>query len=152
MNMTYSLTYSTTTTVVMTLTQWTIFMTTLNDALATIIQKTQVAVESGVSFLSEQIPDVIQQLLMWKFAAAVIWALASLPLVIQLVPVVRWARKYHKKSYVQYDFPGHIFLVGASLFVAVWGSISVMYNSMEALKIYIAPKVWLIEYAASLVK
>lgn len=127
-------------------------MTTLNDALVTIIQKTQGAVESGVSFLSEQIPDVIQQLIMWKFVAAVTWALASLLFVIQLVPVVRWARKYHKKSYAQYDFPGHMFLVGVSLFVAVCGSLSVMDNSMEALKIYIAPKVWLIEYAASLVK
>lgn len=124
-------------------------MTTLNDALVAIIQKTQGAVESGVSFLSEQIPDVIQQLLMWKFYEAVV--LCAMLAVFQLV-VVWGAFKTYKITVETQDavpFAPYIIIMGfCSLFITGFA----VGFLLKALQIYIAPKVWLIEYAASLAK
>lgn len=150
-------------------------MTTLNEALVTIIQKTQGAVESGVSFLSEQIPDVIQQLLMWKFYEAIVWSIFGLLLFIVGVVLVskgvyhilqynKWysiwrnnvgnlekeaSLKYkeHETKVMLYGIPGVLMSL-----VGTIGLNRSIVNGMEALQIYIAPKVWLIEYAASLAK
>lgn len=150
-------------------------MTTLNDALVTIIQKTQGAVESGVSFLSEQIPDVIQQLLMWKFYEAVVWSIFGLLLFVVGVVLVskgtyhvlqynKWyevwrnnsgdLEKEAKLKYLEQEPKAIVYCItGVIMGIAgIVGFCRFMINGMEALQIYIAPKVWLIEYAASLAK
>lgn len=124
----------------------------LEGALVDIIQQVSGGVKQGVDFLQAEIPDVVKQLLMWKFAEAVVWAIGSLVLSLQLIPVGIWAVKYHQKYYGDYDVPGHIFASVLSLVVSGIAVGQLFTHALEALKIYIAPKVWLIEYAASLVK
>lgn len=150
-------------------------MTTLNDALVTIIQKTQGAVESGVSFLSEQIPDVIQQLLMWKFYEAVVWSIFGLLLFVVGTALVskglyhnlqynKWyevwrnnsgdLEKEAKLKYLEQEPKAVVYGIAGGFMgaVGIFGFCRFMINGMEAVQIYIAPKVWLIEYAASLAK
>lgn len=124
-------------------------MTTLNDALVAIIQKTQGAVESGVAFLSGQMPDVIQQLLLWKFTEALVWFVV---MTLFQVVLIWGAFKAHKISEDTNDYvpfvPYMIFGGLVSLLVTGFA----VGSAFTALKVYIAPKVWLLEYAASLVK
>lgn len=123
----------------------------MQDALVSIIQKTQQGIDASVSFLSEQIPDVIQQLLLWKFVEGLIICAAYLVFAFTLVPTLRWAREYHK-DYDACDFPGHIFVAVIMSFTSLVSCILAVKSGLTALQIYIAPKVYLIEYAASLVK
>lgn len=124
---------------------------TLQSAMVDIIGQATSGVKAGVAFLQQEIPDVIRQLLIWKAASALVWATFSLLVALSCIPVTSWARKYHK-TYKVNDFPGHVFIAGFSLFASAIGAARFVVNGLEALQIYIAPKVWLIEYAASLVK
>lgn len=125
---------------------------TLTASLVDIIQQVSSGVKQGVSFLQQEIPDVVKQLLMWKFAEALVWTCAAMLLALQFPVTLYYCVKYHNESHESYDFPGHVFLGLFSAFVAAVAVARAFVNGTEALKIYIAPKVWLIEYAASLVK
>lgn len=125
---------------------------TLTASLVDIIQQVSGGVKQGVSFLQQEIPDVVKQLLMWKFVEAIVWSVGCLLLTLQVIPIGLWAVKYHKETHTSYDFPGHIFVAMTSLCVAAIASARLFVNVLDAMKLYIAPKVWLIEYAASLVK
>lgn len=164
-------------------------MTTLNDALVDIIQKTQGAVESGVNFLSEQIPDVVHQLLVWKVTEALVWAglelflvVVSVFFVVKAVAVIKeQCRLEGVESALESVWKGSsaadtkstriawqeakslsdinttrvvvscIFAV-PSLLVGIPSFCNMYGNILTSVQIYIAPKVWLIEYAAHLAK
>lgn len=144
-------------------------MTSLNDALVEIIQKTQGAVETGVSFLSQQIPDVIHQLLVWKLAESLAYGVVGITSFVLAVVLVRSMIKepvvvkegsaYNRTKYkptLWRDYESDILptIVGGGLAALVL-AISSLVNLpqfLTALQIYIAPKVWLIEYAAHLAK
>lgn len=146
--------------------------TTLNEALVQIIQSTQGAVEKGIGFLSDQIPDVIQQLLLWKFAEALAYtAVGVLGLVIIAVllfkhairrvdKVVQTPGRYdtektiYKESLV-YDKDGDVhfgvIILGLGSFFGGIISLCAAESVFTALQIWLAPKVFLIEYASKLV-
>lgn len=166
---------------------------TLQDSLVSIISSVQSGVQAGVSFLQQEIPDVIRQLLTWKAVEAGIWATVHGLLFItgcfafaHGVKVINEQNRleaeeeaHDKASSKYYDSGdqearresvkaytaakaaahGHIMktiigcivgiiwtIVGIVALCNIWGHI------MTVAQIYLAPKVWLIEYAASLVK
>lgn len=125
----------------------------MQDALVSIIQQTQKGIDASVSFLSEQIPDVVQQLLVWKFAQSIVIALLMFSFVFTYLKLFKFVWNYTSKHFDGYDrgpargFYG--FLGGFAAMLCFGVGVE---NSMNALQIYIAPKVYLIEYAASLVK
>lgn len=141
---------------------------TLNEALVQIIQSTQGAVEKGIGFLSDQIPDVIQQLLLWKFAQSLAYGALGALLMIALIilGVTQGIRRVDEaasegksrtryKATLVYDKDGdvHPGVVFCGL-VGVFGlpfSVSLMAEFFTALQIWLAPKVFLIEYASKLV-
>jgi hypothetical protein len=93
-------------------------------------------------FAKEQIPDVIQQLLMWNMTRSVVISLLTLV----LACILGWVVYKDVKEWHTEVVAG----VGAVLlFVSLCFSVG---NLLEALKIWIAPKVWLLEYAANLIK
>jgi len=142
---------------------------TLTASLVDIIQQVSGGVKQGVSFLQQEIPDVIKQLLMWKMVSALAYAVFGVGIVVGSIVLIFKVLKKPKpidpdKEYSRGNYqlsfcydedgdthPGIVFtpivLVGLAVFGAGMAS-----NVMTALQIYIAPKVWLIEYAASLVK
>lgn len=120
----------------------------LQNTVNEILQKAISAAMAGADFLANQIPDVLQQLLLWNLsqnlALGAIFATSAGTILTFLYKDVKkcWSDRLTDE-------------VGAFL-IAVFGGMAPMAASclcfLNALKIWIAPKVWLLEYAASLVK
>lgn len=117
----------------------------LEQALASILQKTVNAVEAGVSFLSDQLPDVIQQLLIWHAVKSGVWFVITL---ICTIVLGRWLYKTLKSPDCWDDYgPLPILFGGAVVFLFV-----ITFKNLDWLQILVAPKLYLIEYAAELYK
>lgn len=117
------------------------------EVLATVLQKAMEVAEKTGDFVTEQAPDVVQQLLVWKLASAVLVAAVSLLLFALLARLAYRATKWDD---VDLDFQSMAVafsLVGA----AMCGSVGA-HSAMTALQIWLAPKVYLIEYTANLIK
>ena len=102
---------------------------------------------SGVEFLVSEIPDVLHQLLIWEATISVISMVCWITLCIAIYKFNRWQIKYLIKN-KNFDEP---YLV-ANLAQAFWILPLIGLFDLTFLKIWIAPKVFLIEYAAQLVK
>jgi hypothetical protein len=126
----------------------------LEQALAEILTKSMQGIEKGVDFLSAQLPDVIEQLLLWKMWESIIgnltlWIFAFfVPLILLLSNVSKALSTLSEER-----FDKHVLF---SLISGIWilfGSLVLTKNSdLEWLQILIAPKIYLIEYAAQLIK
>lgn len=118
----------------------------LQEALAEILNKTTQGVEAGVGFLQRELPEVIQQLLVWHMVKSAVTCLffltATCALAYGTARMWKWCLSEDDGSQVLCVFPG--------LAVLVSGYLTLASNSW--LQILIAPKLYLIEYAASLVK
>lgn len=132
----------------------------LENALVTLIEK----VTSGVDFLVSEIPDVVHQLLMWNMVESLIWFIGMwLGFVIIAVSAsmnakriyLKWSgiKKENGDNSAWCDEPGDFFgTVIPYVCLFVWFLSCVRLCNFTWLKIWLAPKVWLIEYAAELVK
>jgi len=116
-------------------------------------------------FILSEAPEVIQQLLMWDLTESIIGCLFSILTIISaLIPsvlVIRRGIKYEWHDYKNrkcgYDnTSGQTMIVPLSLFCILYDFICIMvflsFFNLKWLQIWIAPKVYLIEYAAELVK
>lgn len=121
----------------------------LQKKLVELINGAQAAGTEAFLFTKEQVPDVIQQLLRWKFAEAVILVLISLAVVVFCIYAGRLAWKADGEKYMD---DGHCFVFSVSAIVGSILSFIGMLNLMTAVQIWLAPKVYLLEYAASLIK
>lgn len=134
--------------------------TQLDKSLSMLIEG---ATEKGtklIDFLYQQAPEVIEQLLMWKAAESAIQFVFGVFLAF-VCPflIYKAARKYYKWCEAQdYEFSD-----AQCCFPIIYGSIisfmitqiSTWANgliSLDWLKIWVAPKVWLLEYLAEFVK
>jgi len=128
----------------------------LQQALASILNKTVTGVEAGVAFLSAEVPEVIQQLLYWKLAqAALVMVLAAAFLITfyRKGKVIMAAEKgsFWQESYGGATGPAVMFwMVGTVL--GAFSTVGFIASAFRVLQILVAPKIYLIEYAASLVK
>jgi len=118
----------------------------LQQALATIIGKTMQGVDSSISFLSAEIPDVIHQLLVFKLAQACVL------LVMAIIYLIAWSVFSYRSFKHDWHEGIQMVTVFAGGAVAVTSAISLFINGGVALQIWLAPKIYLIEYAASLAK
>jgi hypothetical protein len=100
-------------------------------------------------FVVEQAPEVIQQLLTWHLVENLIWGVLSIfTLVIILIcwgAIIKFWDIIYKKDLEWVLFPMFI-LTFLQFVVSIGGIISFM----DAGKILVAPKLYLIEYAANL--
>ncbi|MGY2429611.1 hypothetical protein [Pseudomonas tolaasii] len=128
----------------------------LQQALLAILNKAMSGVEAGVSFLSAEIPDVIHQLLLWKIVSSSLLTLLGFCLLFASHRLIRRALRIQAEEAAK----GWALQRG-ELYVATYilggisglvGSIMSIGNGLNALQIWIAPKIYLIEYAASLAK
>jgi len=133
----------------------------LQKALAEMVNKTVSALESGASFVASEIPDVAQQLLMWKLAESLAFFLVGLILI--FTPVVLLFKyggvgekegHYHKPT-LTHDIHGDVDehkvvpFGFASLVSAIVGLFCL---NLNWLYILLAPKAYLLVYAAKLLK
>lgn len=125
------------------------------QSLQTIISKAMSGVDSAVSFLSAELPDVIHQLLMWKMAESIAKCLWGISVFIAFLLIERYFIKKDNeqkaaKSYNDaWEFLSILFGIIGGILSA--GNLVYCLNTVW-LQILIAPKIYLLEYAASLVK
>lgn len=169
---------------------------TLESSLVSIIQSVQTGVQAGVTFLSEEIPDVLRQLIMWKAAYHAMWAVLQASLIVIAFVMVRkcllmiteqsrlesLAEEHDgtvERSWLNHDqeklaewmeqrklvaeskaastagIPSldiYCVLTSVALIAGAAGAFNVFGNVLTLTQLLIAPKVWLIEYAATLMK
>ncbi len=139
----------------------------LQQALAAILNKTMAGVETGASFLQAELPDVIQQLLAWKLYSSIAYgAVGALMLAGVVVLLIKSIKKEqvtagggeyrNTKPTLVWDcdgdvHPGVLILGTIAVIGAIFG-IALIAELMTAMQIAVAPKIFLIEYAASLAK
>ena len=124
----------------------------LQQALTAILNKTMQGVDAGASFLSDQLPDVIHQLLVYKAASS---AIEIVFLLLFLVGHVLFWR-YYMKTENEFWKDGYgpaaptivVGIVGGLLSVIF--VIAIIVDIQIIVQIWLAPKIYLIEYAAKL--
>ena len=126
----------------------------LQKVLADIITRVTSGADAAIQFGKEQIPEVLKQLLIWNFTFSfLIWFFATsiiIGYVVWMAIKFNWWFKNQKTTTTEQD----------ALYTAVciiWGFISfimifVFWCNLDWLKIWVAPKLYLLEYAASLIK
>lgn len=126
----------------------------LQKALAAILSKTTNALEAGVNFLQAELPDVIRQLLVWHATKSaihfVLTTLVCAALVTVSVKFFKAAKGYKPKNI--YDDPVFQWMACAASGVFAFFALMTAMNMLDWLQILVAPKLYLIEYAASLAK
>jgi len=123
----------------------------LELALINVIEKTTSGVEQGVKFLSEQTPDIINQLLLYKMCFYTI-----VPVVFITLSVVFWGIFFKNIKDTEYNTEYNTKQEVICIFTGILGFITTMASlfsmNLKWLQIIIAPKLYLIEYAAELIK
>lgn len=138
--------------------------------LVELLKKAVEGVDAAVAFSQAQIPDVIHQLLVWNavtsFATQVVVLILSLLLGAILYKGLRnRGTKEVKNNWRGYEYqgrsffwdedgdislPGFLTCVGA--FMSISFFIAVFCDNFDWLKIWLAPKLYLVQYAAELMK
>jgi len=144
-----------------------------NKILVELLQKAANGIDAAVSFSQAQIPDVVHQLLVWKFTKSMIITLvimATIPIAVKFFRVMMkreqvgvygeegysWDRGKPKyKPTLVWDRDGTIsassVFFGIIMFLYTVTSFLVL-SDLTWLKIWLAPKLYLLEYAADLIK
>lgn len=129
-----------------------------DEALAQVLTKALEAAEKTGQFVVEQAPDVVQQLVLYY--TVLHWASVALSLFILVGGMTLSVRSFksafaraEKDEYKDADHFGEFWL---GLFAGISSAVTFFAlfigNISDALKITLAPKVWLIEYAANLIR
>jgi hypothetical protein len=115
----------------------------LQAALAEIVKRTLTGVDASVSFLSDQLPEVIQQVLMWQIVSKGILTLVFIGLTVLFFLGARYgAQEYQKIPSDGGCFAIYLISFCGIPIVSIFG----MFCFMSMLKALIAPKLFLIEY------
>lgn len=135
-----------------------------NKILVELLQKASNGIDAAVSFSQAQIPDVVHQLLIWSFVHSALFQVTGLLLLIAAIKLPNFARtaRNNGERWTSFDgrpndghFISSVYYDICTVFVPIFGSIMgvlIIAFNFEWLKIWLAPKLFLIEYAASLVK
>lgn len=121
--------------------------TTITNETANLIATMTEYLKGSVEFVKEQAPDVIQQLLAWKMAE--LWVLLILFATFTIVSPI--AVRYCWKRADCYDNEGWIVGAVISAIGELFSIPLFIMSLLDLLKLYIAPKVFLLEYLAKLV-
>lgn len=115
-----------------------------NKVLAELLQKASNGIDAAVSFSQAQIPDVIHQLLVWNSVSSALAQIVGILIII--LPIVYSVKKWELicDNDCQPFMLCHIITLPIGLLVVA--------ENFDWLKIWLAPKLYLIEYAASLMK
>lgn len=115
-----------------------------------LLQKAVTGIDSAVAFSQAQIPDVVNQLLTWNAASSAMIQVASI-ICISITIILLF-----KMQSIIDDCEQNVadlFIGLFMLMLAISGVLFVMFwFNFDWLKIWLAPKLYLIEYAATLVK
>ncbi|QRD99775.1 hypothetical protein [Salmonella enterica] len=111
--------------------------------LVDLLKKATDGIDSAVAFSQAQIPDVVQQLIQYKLISYGLRVFSFAVIMIACIIIFQWIRKRREDNSISIVVTVVVFFFSAFSFVI---------NVQNVIQITIAPKVWLLEYAASLVK
>lgn len=106
-----------------------------------------VASKTG-EFVVEQTPDVVQQLIVFNTAAYA----TKLAIGVTITGALGWLIKKIIKHIDDFEEFGIVTTFASGVGIVLMLMFSVIPNLFNLMKITLAPKVWLLEYAASLIK
>ena len=118
---------------------------TTKQALNTFVQQMIVAAQDSAKWTADQAPLVVQEWLRWQLAQSVVVALWFLGAAIALAVL---SRRWFKNDNIWPETPLPLF----SSFMAVGAFLLAMGNTLDALKVWLAPRVVVLEQFISLVK
>lgn len=125
----------------------------LQSALSQILLDASGGIQNGITFLSDQLPDVAQQLLTYKLIVNIAGSVGLTLLILVAWSFYVYVGKRPIKRGVSEGKTVVFILCGVALVLAgIFGFMSVWSMAGDALKIYFAPKVYLVEYAANLMR
>lgn len=123
----------------------------MEQALIDILQQLNGAAGAATDFLLAEIPDVIRQLLLWhgvlNFSRMLGFFFLGGLLIWADIALFRAARKHWDAATTM----GVWGALGSIPRIAAWLAIFPLFN-ITWLQVWLAPKVWLVEYATRLVK
>ena len=122
---------------------------TLQSALIDLIETATTAKD----FIIAEIPDVVNQLLIWEATKSGLSTAFSILLIV--IFFIAWKKiiqieKYLKENNSQFEY--NLYGLSFAVSVIIYIPITIQFTSLDWLKIWIAPKLYLIEYAAELTK
>lgn len=125
----------------------------LQDAVATVINRSLSGLDTATTFVKEQLPDIIRQLLTWTLAVNV--AYIAMWFILLIVTLITW-RRMSKKGIPHWknEHPTvagalHIVMGVATLLILI---LVVIPSTTQAIKVVVAPKLFLIDYVTDLAK
>lgn len=117
----------------------------VNQAFSQVLESLQQAGE----FAKEQIPLVLQEMLQWELWSSIFIGVIFAAFAIFSYKALKWS--YGKFQNSTYDEEGYGFLI-ALLAVCITGSIiGVVVNVLSAIKVLVAPRVYLIEHISNMI-
>jgi hypothetical protein len=134
------------------------FSENAGKALAMLIDKVASGIDSATSFLADQIPDVIRQLLVYNMVMSLLGCLLGLGIVIAIPFVCRWCFVKTKDKFpVKHTYNFDQMNWAVTWILCIWlpitiVGIAVFFTHLDWIQIWLAPKIYLIQYAAELVK
>jgi hypothetical protein len=125
----------------------------LQEQLTAIVDQLQVAIQTTVDFTAEQLPILLQEILRWGLAKNIILLVISSTLLLLSIHLIKiFSRIYREgKKKNSYSDDGAITLIFSSI-LAVVSTLFIVGNILTIAKILLAPRLYLLEYASSLLK
>lgn len=126
----------------------------LQNALAAILDKTINGIDASVQFMAAELPDVINQLLLWYATKGILMLIIGILCAIAPFIIYKKLKERIKSRDDAGEYTDELFELYMPWFLSLimfWLGAILMIN-IEWLQILIAPKIWLIEYAASIAK
>lgn len=128
-----------------------------DKVLAKAIEKGIALAEKTGEFVIEQAPDLLQQFFAWRIAAAIFWILFAIGLMVMArrLPYL-WLSKeqthYDNRFFGRYGDEGGFLAWAMFIICSIISLIVFLCNVYEILFISLAPKLYLIDYFASMAR
>ena len=139
----------------------------LQNQLVEILQSVSTSVGDAKEFMIAELPDVVQQVLSWYTVLSIVENIIGIILLIAMYYIIRnmvvkpksmstanivQRLSFMKENYVEngIEYGPGVLLLASTVLVMFAAAVSTL--NIVFLKILIAPKLWLIEYAATLGK
>jgi len=123
----------------------------LKQLLIEAAKKTESGIDKSIDFIRQQAPDIIHQLLVWRFTISLLFCILGAGIVsggiILGVKAFRFACK-HEKTCDGWD--DKAFFTGMPAFIITAFGCAIFFSNFDWLQILVAPKIYLIEYATHL--
>lgn len=125
----------------------------LQDAVATVINRSLSGLDTAATFVREQLPSVITELLTWTVAVNVTYI--AMWFILLIVTLITW-RCMAKKGIPHWTENSptvagviHLVMVSATLLILI---LVVIPSTTQTIKAIVAPKLFLIDYVTDLTK